>query len=750
MTMDVSANKVEKYAMGCRSRGVARQAVRVVAVALVVAACGTEAEQDDSVATQSVTWSPGTAFVRVDEARFRAVVPPSVHANAGAATVTYPVRANDAVELRDDATDTRVRFSLRGAAPVRATTANGLVTYARALRGADLVQRPRVDGTEDFVAFASRPAREELVYDVDLVHVAGLRLVANTLEFLDERGTPRLRVAPPYVVEGAGVRRPATLSVERCDYDTSSAAPWGRAVTPPNGSRCTLHVDFTGASYPALVDPPWTTTASMATARAYPTATLLTTGKALIAGGSNGSPLATAELYDLTTHTFAATGSMTTARQDHTATLLGSAQVLVAGGYGTAVLKSAELYDPVAGHFTATGSMGYARSGHTATLLSSGKVLVAGGGLGALTAELYGAGSFTATGSMIHSRIAAAAALLPSGDVLLSGGNPGLSPPYATNTSEVYQAANGTFAASGNLTYARFEHQAITLPSGKVLVVGGWTDQGDTTNLIQVTVGAAEIYDNGTFTVTGAMNTGRMGQTASLLPTNQVLVAGGTTNTNAELYDVAGATFGPAGSLDVARSYQGAVTFPTGEVLLAGGRNGNTYLSSAELYGVPNATACTSAADCASGFCVDGYCCNSACSAQCEACDVAGSLGTCASVMSGPSHGSRTPCTCNGGECESGATCTDDHTSSGVGGVTACTPYKCDVGGSGQCKTACASVDDCTAPNVCDTTGACGPAPSSGSSGCALAPSRSSGSSSAIVWTLAALAAWVAARRRRA
>src|SRR5438270_270526 len=74
-----------------------------------------------------------------------------------------------------------------------------------------------------------------------------------------------------------------------------------------------------------------------------------------------------------------ATGSMNTGRGDHTATLLPSGKVLVAGGGSNKQLSSAELYDPATGAWTATASLGIARDEHTATLLPSDKVLVAGG-----------------------------------------------------------------------------------------------------------------------------------------------------------------------------------------------------------------------------------------------------------------------------------------------------------------------------------------------------------------------------------
>jgi len=77
------------------------------------------------------------------------------------------------------------------------------------------------------------------------------------------------------------------------------------------------------------------------------------------------------------------TGSLTQPRQYHTATLLTNGQVLVAGGFSFSApvgeRASAELYNPATGTWTATGTMNQARYYHTATLLNNGKVLVVGG-----------------------------------------------------------------------------------------------------------------------------------------------------------------------------------------------------------------------------------------------------------------------------------------------------------------------------------------------------------------------------------
>src|SRR5664280_1834434 len=70
---------------------------------------------------------------------------------------------------------------------------------------------------------------------------------------------------------------------------------------------------------------------------------------------------------------FSLTGSMAKAREHHTATVLSDGRVLIAGGSGDA---SAELYDPKTGKFSPTGSMIQGRLGQTATRLSDGRVLI--------------------------------------------------------------------------------------------------------------------------------------------------------------------------------------------------------------------------------------------------------------------------------------------------------------------------------------------------------------------------------------
>ncbi len=100
-------------------------------------------------------------------------------------------------------------------------------------------------------------------------------------------------------------------------------------------------------------------TGNLPTIQSGHTATLLPTGKVLVTGGNYGPGLATAELYDPTTGTWAATGGLDAANA-HSATLLPNGKVLVAGGLifedgQFLVVFMSHLYDPVTGTWTRYG-----------------------------------------------------------------------------------------------------------------------------------------------------------------------------------------------------------------------------------------------------------------------------------------------------------------------------------------------------------------------------------------------------------
>lgn len=105
--------------------------------------------------------------------------------------------------------------------------------------------------------------------------------------------------------------------------------------------------------------------------------TLLTNGKVLVAGGSDGrlGLHRTAEIYDPKTQLWTMTGSMNESRASHVATLLKNGRVLIVDGGG----NRAEVYNPLTRTWKVTSSMHYMRDRYTTTLLKNGKVLVTGG-----------------------------------------------------------------------------------------------------------------------------------------------------------------------------------------------------------------------------------------------------------------------------------------------------------------------------------------------------------------------------------
>ncbi|MCI0485860.1 MAG: zf-HC2 domain-containing protein [Blastocatellia bacterium] len=335
---------------------------------------------------------------------------------------------------------------------------------------------------------------------------------------------------------------------------------------------------------------------TMNDARFSHTATLLSDGRVLVAGGRERRDviLASAELYDPATRRFTPTGSMTTRRVGHTATLLPDGKVLIAGGsskeFYHGALASAELYDPATGRFTPTGNMTATRLAHEATLLPDGRVLITGGQSAdwnkLASAEVYDptTGVFIPTSSMKASRADHTATLLKDGRVLITGGSSGS---YFSESivasAEVYDPIKGSFAPTGSMAAARHKHSAEMLPDGRVIILGG----ADSRNL-QTLYASAELYDTdtGAFAATGNMRTSRykIRDAVVLLNDGKALIAGG--GARVEVYDPTTGIFGAvAGGTGAPRYYSTATRLANGEVLIVGGySNGLQPNASAWLY----------------------------------------------------------------------------------------------------------------------------------------------------------------------
>ncbi|WP_434384887.1 Ig-like domain-containing protein [Melittangium boletus] len=122
----------------------------------------------------------------------------------------------------------------------------------------------------------------------------------------------------------------------------------------------------------------------------------------------------------------------------------------------------------------------------------------------------------------------------------------------------------GSWAASGGLSWGRDAMAVSLLDSGEVLVSGGWT---------RLDGWSAEVYNPRTnlSLPTGPMvEPSRVHHSSTLLPSGEVLVAGGDSAT-AELYDPRTHTWRATGSMAASRSFHTATRLPSGRVLVVGG-----------------------------------------------------------------------------------------------------------------------------------------------------------------------------------
>jgi hypothetical protein len=343
------------------------------------------------------------------------------------------------------------------------------------------------------------------------------------------------------------------------------------------------------------------------------TATRLTGGKILIAGGNDGTQyLANAYLYDPETGIFTPTGSLRQARAYHTATLMQDGRVLIAGGMGSfawpgdpnATVKEqgvrwGEVYNPVSGAFEALAvdpahpgfPAGYMRSAHaqvgadspgSGTLLANGQVLVTGGtdsgtnysdvfdptsnqfDLSNIVPDPQGSGWVLQDAPNSKPTYEGQSSVtLDDGRAFLTGGVAWASTPQTRNQADVFSGSSQSFNPVGHMLTPRSLHTVTKLLNGKVLIVGGFDTYLSAGNgwYFGRSTPTAELYDpaTGSFSPTGSLNSSRAAHSALLLPSGEVLITGGLTGdgTNTylypktvEIYDPASGTFRVKDTLD--------------------------------------------------------------------------------------------------------------------------------------------------------------------------------------------------------
>jgi N-acetylneuraminic acid mutarotase len=421
-------------------------------------------------------------------------------------------------------------------------------------------------GYEEWLWLDAAAVRSDGPVAVWEVTGATLEERGDAVEMVDARGAAGMRVTAP-LAYAAGGRPVATRLAGR-------------------GARVELWVEADGEA--VLVDPGWIALKhSMSSSRNLHTATTLLDGRVLVAGG-RWDGVSDADVFDPATKSWSPTKPMTVERYAHTATLLGDGRVLVAGGTNTPnvpfdVTTAAELFDLASNTWTATQyPMMTARAYHTAVMLADGHVLVAGGldwtDVALFSAEVYDPSSqtWTLVQSMTTPRRFHTMTRLLDGRVLVTGGvdDCGCSSPPATSlaTVEMFDPSSGTWTQISSMHTGRDQHTATLLSDGRVLVVGGSTQDARY---------SAELFDPvfKTWTQTPPMMGEASTPTATLLLDGRVLIVDGA-SPEAQAYDPSSEAWAPLPSMSTTRLGHAATLLSSGRVLVAGGDG----LDSAEVF----------------------------------------------------------------------------------------------------------------------------------------------------------------------
>jgi len=549
---------------------------------------------------------------------------------------------------------------------------------------------------EEFIRLHDARAPRSFTYHLRVVGDGRVEQRGGTVQALDREGNAWLRLAPPVLVDAAGKRWEADATLHR-DRLT---------ITLPSGAR----------EYPILLDPGWTTTGSASCIVGIPYLETLPSGKVVgvsVCGKSNCKNVVT-HLYDEKTGTWTATGMGFDMRNQGTSTLLPSGKVLLAGGSGSRWtgsyctmnqdLKSAEVFDPTSGKWSFTSNMTRVRLQHTATRLSSGKVLVVGGRSSIYSSmcnaetELYDEATkkWTNTGKLNEGRCYHKAVRLASGKVLVIGG---YSNSKMQSSCELYDPKTAKWTTTGSLKTARIQFGTARLKNGKVLVAGGRVVAGGT-------LASAELYDpaTGKWSATGSMAYARYEMILKRLKSGKVLAMAGNSSDTTELYDASKGTWSLTGKLNSKHTNNNAAALlPSGKVLFVAPCGGQTCNGTSEIYNPTSGISCSSAASCISGHCVDGICCQTACTTPCMRCQAVNGVGTCSGFI-----------LANKPDTNSSPACTSTKACDGKGACKLALAQKCSTNGqcaSGLCAdgvccdTAC--TDTCKACNLAGKAGTC-------------------------------------------
>jgi WD40 repeat protein len=239
--------------------------------------------------------------------------------------------------------------------------------------------------------------------------------------------------------------------------------------------------------------------------RVSATSTLLRDGKVLIVGGliSTGSVVGTAtdrtaEVYDPATGTFTVLSqSPSVGRYGHTAIATPLNSVFIYGGLtDTGEAAPPELFDAFTGTFTVlTAPESNARINHAAVPTLDGTIFIVGGDDSNSVSALASVISFdpflktfSHATDLATPRTMVAAAPLTYGPFLVAGGATDRALSQIANSSELIAVSAVPRSDGPPMSISRYAHTMSLLSNGKVLIVGGLDQSGNT-------LASAEIYE---------------------------------------------------------------------------------------------------------------------------------------------------------------------------------------------------------------------------------------------------------------
>ncbi len=276
--------------------------------------------------------------------------------------------------------------------------------------------------------------------------------------------------------------------------------------------------------------------------------------------------------FDYYTGKFTLVAQGMSPRYGHTAGLLKDGNLYLAGGrrnLASAIRNDIQIYNPNTGLLVSEYLLLSARYGHAGIVLNDGRVLSAGGLTDAgstnptASAEIFNpfTGNRSYAGNMLTARTGAKTILLPSGKVLIYGGFISQNGGYVTNL-EIFDPATEQFQSLGDLLGARNSYSATLLKDGSILVVGGYLNSVESTS--------AEILNMNTYLskVTGNINFFRKSDSAVLLNDGNVLFVGSSSVKSGEIYDTTKGVFNNISSMNQIRSTPLSTLLSNGFVLI--------------------------------------------------------------------------------------------------------------------------------------------------------------------------------------